>query len=74
MVIKKTIIGEDKTEHLIYGIQGKCGTVNYFYEDISDNETNAEIIDKILFTVSFPSHLIDRIVFTLAGILTESVT
>ena len=71
MVITKTIKTENETEQFTYGIKGMCGKSEYFFDDISTDRENAEIIDKILLAVELPKNLISRIVSSLVGILTE---
>ena len=72
MITIKTIKCEDETPQTVYGIKGTCGETAYSYDDISTNKSNAEIIDKMISAVVLPAHLIERIVFSLTGILTEA--
>ncbi len=71
MVTTKTVRQDSKTEYTTYGLKGICGNTEYSFDDISDKKENAEIIDNILTAAVLPAHLISRIVFCLAGILTE---
>ena len=71
MVTIKTISYDGKSKRT-YGINGKNGDTEYSFDDISTNKSNAEIIDKMISAVVLPAHLIERIVFSLTGILTEA--
>lgn len=71
MVTMKTVKEDSNTEYTTYGLTGVCGTTEYSFDDISDKKEHAEIIDNILSSVVLPKHLISRIAFCIAGILTE---
>ena len=48
MITIKTVKCENETEQTVFGIRSKCGEIDYSFDDISTEEKNAEIIDKIL--------------------------